>query len=291
MFIAYTLYFSIFLPLICIDNRMISFSANTTVIIEKIMNIHYKKEYISRKHTELEYITGIINCIHSSIYWNAYNYQTSNGTIKGATLNSKHREYIKKGIYKEIFNEMLSKYIEGVEEISILHTDTTFVPNKKCKEKGRNKFYKSKNGIKISTLLDENRVPVSTVIKEGNRSDTIIFGEFEKDKNVEKLKEKIEKKGYITADKGYCSKKNRGEAEKMGYKLLCPLKKNMKGRKMTKKEERIYKGRIKVENYYAHIKQNAKIMCVFEREIKNYEGIVNIVNIKRIDERMKELDI
>jgi len=99
-------------------------------------------------------------------------------TIKGTTLNKKHREYVKKGIYDEIFKELVEKYIEGLDEMRVLHTDTTFVPNKRCKIKGKNKFYKSKNGLKISTLLDDNRVPICTVIKEGNKADCDIFGEF-----------------------------------------------------------------------------------------------------------------
>ena len=49
--------------------------------------------------------------------------------MKGTTLNKKHREYITKGIYDEIFKELL----EGLDEIIVLHIDTTFVPNKRRK--------------------------------------------------------------------------------------------------------------------------------------------------------------
>lgn len=183
----------------------------------------------------------------------------------------------------------MEKYVNGIEEIKVLHTDTTFVPNKRGKIKGRNRYYKSKNGLKISTLLDDNRVPICTIIKEGNIADCKLFGEFIKDENIKRIEIKKKKQAYITADKGYCCKKNREEAEKMGYKLLCPLKKNMKGKKMDKKEIEIYKRRVLVENYYGHIKIEAKITGIYERKKENYEGIVKLVNIKIISSKIGEI--
>ena len=93
--------------------------------------------------------------------------------------------------------------------------------------------------LKISTLLDDNRVPICTIIKEGNIADCKLFGEFIEEENIKKIEINKKRKAYITTDKGYCSKRNREEAKRMGYKLLCPLKKNMKGEWIKKNWEYI----------------------------------------------------
>ena len=108
--------------------------------------------------------------------------------------------------------------------------------------------------------------------------------------NLEKIEVVKNKKAYITADKGYCCRRNREEAKRMGYKLLCPLKKNMRGPGMNDKQKDIYKRRILVENYYSHIKIEAKIMGIYERKKVNYEGIVKLVNIKMISKRIDEYE-
>ena len=58
-------------------------------------------------------------------------------------------------------------------------------------------------------------------------------------------------------------------------------------RRMDKKELGIYKRRVLVENYYGHIKLEAKITGIYERKKENYEGIVKLVNIKIISNRIE----
>ena len=53
---------------------------------------------------------------------------------------------------------------------------------------------------------------------------------------------------------------------------------------MGKKE--IYKRRILVENYYGHIKIEAKIMGIYERRKENYEGIVKLANINIVGNKI-----
>jgi len=152
-------------------------------------------------------------------------------------------------------------------------TDTTFIPNKRCKCKGCNKFYKSKNGLKISTLLDDNRIPLLTKIVSGNNSDIKIFEKFKEIPNIGELyvKKRIgrPKNRYLLTDKGYSCKSGKEIARHMGFKLFAPVTyRNTKDPlerariydeyKMSKKEKLIYKNRIKVENYYAHIHEKTK---------------------------------
>jgi len=64
----------------------------------------------------------------------------------------------------------------------------------------------------------------------------------------------------------------------------------MRGPGMNDKQKDIYKRRILVENYYSHIKIEAKIMGIYERKKVNYEGIVKLVNIKMISKRIDEYE-
>jgi len=66
----------------------------------------------------------------------------------------KHNGYVKDKVYSQIFEKYIFDYIQGTE-INVVMTYTTFIPNKRCKFNGRNEFYKFKNGLKISTLLDD----------------------------------------------------------------------------------------------------------------------------------------
>lgn len=94
--------------------------------------------------------------------------------IKGKYLSSKNREYIKLGIYDQIHSLLIKKYTSIVDSdfINLLHTDTSFVENKRRNIKSRNKYCSRKTGLKISTLLDDNRTPLFVVICTGNRNDS-----------------------------------------------------------------------------------------------------------------------
>ena len=47
--------------------------------------------------------------------------------------------------------------------------------------------------------------------------------------------------------------------------------------KMTKKQEKIYENRIKIENLIAQIKAYPKISNVYERTIKSYNGLLQLI--------------
>src|SRR5205814_80644 len=85
--------------------------------------------------------------------WRKYNRK-----IDGRVLNNKHNNYVKIGIYKELFETINKQYKKNnknrkKESIKVLSIDSTFVQNKNGIEKiGRNIYYKNKQGRKIRSL-------------------------------------------------------------------------------------------------------------------------------------------
>lgn len=54
-------------------------------------------------------------------------------------------------------------------------TDTSFIYNKKCRGLNRNKYFKYKKGVKISTINDANGIPLLIFVSNGNVNDACVF--------------------------------------------------------------------------------------------------------------------
>jgi transposase len=260
-------------------------------IFEEILNKHYKPTYNSRKIKEIEYFKEIMNVLKSNTYWSHYK-----GPINYKVLNNKHNEYIKKGLYDELYKLTLGKYLNkmGKQVLKYQSTDTSFIFNKKCRGLNRNKYFKSKKGVKISTINDANGIPLSIFVSNGNVNDAHVFHDTYKNMLVDtetyKYKNVNKHKHYFLADKGYDSNIIRNMLIEKGYYVIIPFnKRNTKNiskiKEISDKENIIYKKRIVVENYFAWIKNIPKIMNVIERSIKSYEAIVKIMTSKIIFER------
>jgi hypothetical protein len=61
------------------------------------------------KYSIRDYISEIIKFTSNSVYWRRYK-----GKIDGKTLNNKHNEFIKAGIYKKAYKTILHKYISAL---------------------------------------------------------------------------------------------------------------------------------------------------------------------------------
>lgn len=261
-------------------------------IFEEILSKHYKPTYNSRKIKEIEYFKEILTVLKSHTYWSHHK-----GNINYKVLNNKHNEYIKKGLYDELYKLTLGKYLNkmGKQVLKYQSTDTSFIFNKKCRGLNRNKYFKSKRGVKISTINDSNGVPLSIFVSNGNFNDASIFHETYNKMNIntgaEKYRNSNRHKQYFMADSGYDSSKVREILTQKGYYVIIPVnKRNTKDitkiKNMDTKEKEIYKKRIVVENYFSWIKNTPKIMNVIERSIKSYEAIVKIITSELISKKI-----
>jgi len=237
-------------------------------IIEKMesgKNAIYRKNI---KFSTKEYICAIIEVLSNNISWRKYN-----GKIDGRVLNNKHNYYVKLGVYEELYKINLEKYLDkNKKETKYLSIDSTYIPNKNginCT--GRNIFYKNKNGIKVTALVDNKGVPLKVDIEKGNHHDAFIAPKIINTMDKNKSNNK-----YVLADKGYDSEKIRTLLREKNYIPIIPKRKTKRNIKksLKNKHKKIYKKRIIVENTFSWIKMFAKIDKLYEKTIKSYNGLL-----------------
>lgn len=253
-------------------------------IFKEIIKDHYKDQYASRKRDEITYFREILYVITSLTYWNRYK-----GIINAKVLHNKHMEYMRKGFYDELFRRIINKYVvvNGYFIYKLQSTDTSFVSNKNCCGLPRNKYYKSKRGIKISSINDINGIPLSLLITEGSINDSKILIETincaQIDTKPNNYKHSNKHKQYMLADKGYDTKELRQFLTEKGYTPIIGYnKRNIKDvnklNKLTVAEKKKYKKRIVVENFYSWIKQVPKLMFVFEKSMTSYKQLLLVAS-------------
>lgn len=249
-------------------------------IFKDIIKDQYYDNYPSRKINEITYFKEIMHVITSHTYWSRYN-----GPINWKVLHNKHIEYVKKGFYDRLFRIVIEKYInlQSYYIFKFQSIDTSFIPNKFCNNLPRNKFYKSKKGLKISSINDSNGIPLSLIVTEGavNDSQTLIdtYRNMYVNPQTIKYKNSNKHKQYFLADKGYDTNEIRTFLENEGYNVIIPHnKRNTKDpnkiKQLKLKQKYIYKNRIVIENYYSWIKQFPKLMFVFEKSMNNYQQLL-----------------
>ena len=115
-------------------------------IFNKITKKYYNDNHF-RKRNKVKYFKEIIKFYNNSIYWRRYD---SSNIISRRTPNNKNNDYIKKGIYTQMYNVVLKQYFKATSyTLKILSVSTSFIPNKQCGNLPRNKCYKSKKRNKI----------------------------------------------------------------------------------------------------------------------------------------------
>lgn len=141
----------------------------------------------------------------------------------------------------------------------------------------------SSKGIKITSLVSTNGIPISIQVDGGNKYDSPILPNVVNncviDCNTKKYANHNRYKQYLLADSGYDSKSNNQLLLDKGYiPIILQNKRNIKNtkliRKLNKKHKKIYKKRIIVENYHSWLKKFQKIASLYERNIDSYKGLL-----------------
>lgn len=188
--------------------------------------------------------------------WISFQLKTKyKGKINGKLLNSKHNEFIKYKIYDLAYRELINKYIlkNTHHKLKYLSIDTLFVKNKGIfvtrydkinKNIGRNKFYKNKRGIKVSTIVDSNGVPLNLECFMGNSNDAKFVDRLYHNSFVDfsLVNKKYKKKSYFLGDKAYDTNNIRN-LTKNHITIIDYNKRNTKKevKKLNKFEKIIYK--------------------------------------------------
>lgn len=261
-----------------------------TVISDKISQYRNQSQQTNIKFDVLDYANAILNFARNSIYWSRYHYCSNNTTISGKTLSEKHMQFVKMGVYDELYKRVLKMYFSDdiCNKLKYQSTDTSFIPNKFCSERtGRNIQYKNKLGIKISSIVDANGVPISLTFGRGSDSDSVLFSETYSQmlldpETIRYQKSKKFKHNFLM-DSGYDTKEIIKLLKDNGYTVFTvknlrnSKKTNYNIKKLCKKDHSLYNKRIINENSFAWIKQYGILNFVYEKSIKSYRGLLLLI--------------
>jgi hypothetical protein len=200
-------------------------------------------------------------------------------------MESTYRKFFYKIRDAEILHIAFTNFINKLQiDHSLSFIDSTTIINKLCN--GESISYGFSNmkhkGIKITTLVNSNQVPLSFSISKSNLHDTkLINGALD---NCNKLPKKI------VGDKGYLSKDLKKYLFSKGIDLIYPYKKYKKIKKKSKddnnkfkknkyltnsdEELKLLKERHKVENFFATLKQYRRLNYIYEKDIRNFKVFV-----------------
>ena len=184
------------------------------------------------------------------------------------------------------------------------YIDSSFITNKNGKFKhngrcniGRNKFYKNKNGVKLSIICDSIGIPNSIVFKPGSVNDSIIRLEYLNKLFTIAKNYSPNKQSIIMGDKGYDTQKFRQKCKENNLRPLIDYnKRNTKNKdkikKLSNKEKFLYNKRIKVENCFSwcrvdkihkdKVKQNKRIDQILDKNTYTFQNFVYLGMCKLI---------
>lgn len=246
---------------------------------------------------ESDYFEAYLHFLDNSIYYSRFTYTINGKTIKGKYLNEKVNKWNNLGIFNKMHKKILDEYLK-LESANIKHMaiDSQFIRNRfmPTKRVGRNKFYKNKNGLKFTTIVDDNGTPLTISLDNGKIYDSKLLISI-CDKMLTDINLTFNNKQYLLADSGYDSNKNTEYIKKQ--KLIPIIKQNIrktkdkqkiKKKKFTKKEQKIYNKRIIVENFFSWkdliIPRTDKI---YDKKISNFFGMMLIMTSDIILNKMR----
>jgi len=254
--------------------------------IQNIKCIHNK--HINRKIKEEDYFRTYLNFLNNSIYYSRFEYNFNGNIITGKYLNEKVNFWNKFKIFDKMYTSIITEYIKNTNKnnFKYLSIDSQFIINKQMfKNKvGRNVQYKSKNGLRISAIVDIHGIPIINSINRGNEHDSkFLISMMQKlfSMGIDTLifKEKKKSKITILGDAAYDTTDIREFIENNKMNAIIDYNnRNTKDlnkiRKLTNKEEEKYKERNIVEN--SHTWKEMKIPRmgkIYDKKYENYVGI------------------
>ena len=264
--------------------------------LSPIVNQHYVRNSINSLY---DYAVAMIDIVKSGTSWKNYS-----GFVNGETLRKKHAEWVKLGVYDDLYESSLDNFVKSTprtEELKYQSIDSTFIHDVNgCLNSNYSGIHKCRKGesdigINITSIVTTSGIPISVTLTGANKYDSTVLPEAMDNIIIECDTKRYQNhnryKQYILADKGYDSKNNHDISIKKGYTpLIAQNIRNTKDPKkiriMNRKEKEIYKKRIKIENYHSWIKKFKKISSLYERNIDNYRGLllvgISIIISRRI---------
>jgi hypothetical protein len=217
-----------------------------------------------------QYIDGILKVLQFGFSWNNLDFP-----IKGDTLRKKFYKWVKLGIFKKIFNDLLENYLKD-NNLEFTFIDSTDIANfNGYLDFGFGYKIKNKKSIRLTCLIDSNFCPLFYRFDKSSKHDSKIMEDIV-NKNQLNLNSSYHKPIYIGVDKGYQSNDIKKNLKKQNIIYTTPVKKNCKKKiKLTTKFINCLKKRYKVEHYFSLIKKYfLRITRIMDRSNESYDNFL-----------------
>ncbi len=241
----------------------------------KVMHSFLKPNFDFTFHTQKHTITHILKVLLAIIKLN----HSWRHITKYTTYYKRFIQLQQIKLFQNTYIDLLHKYLYKTKNKTLhtLYTDTTIIQNKNGVDfKKRSKYINNKNCNKLSFVVDSNFVPVYINVYTGNVYDSKII---RKDFKNKQLSNHLKYCKYFIADKGYCSEEIRMYLRNINISPVIDFnqrgtKNQLKIKKLTESEMKIYKNRNKIEHIFAHLKEKQKLNQRHEKYIQNYVNFV-----------------
>ena len=145
---------------------------------------------------------------------------------------------------------------------------------------GKNRHYNNKYSIKISAITNNSMIPLNVKLYNAAITDSEIgYDQLMQFNN-------FTKSTYLLADKGYSCNNIDTICTKLKLTQIIPFnkrntknKKIINSKKLNKLQLSIYKKRVKVENFFAILKNYKRIDHIYEKNITTYEALLHFALI------------
>ncbi len=255
------------------------------VLEKKIMQSKYKQNYDNTYSQQKYSLNTILQKIIFVLY-KAHSWSSLGSGYSNVFNHFKRLKYI----FTDTYQELLAKYLKlNKRSLKIVSVDTTIILNKNGKDCiARNKYAKNKNCNKLFLIIDQKRKPIYYSLHSGNQNDSKIFtNNIQKFLNTTNNKTKI-----LLADAGFDSKINRALIKNKNVYPLIPknIRNNKKKTKMKeltynkrigimfkdfkKNERKLYKKRIKIEHFFANLKQIFRFDRRLDTKLSSFDAFI-----------------
>jgi hypothetical protein len=259
---------------------------------KKIILIIANKKYPikrTRKYSLEYYLKNFTYVLSDVVNWSSLQLLYKNDkSFHWKTIYNEFNKWSKDNIFEEAFYEFIKNKYFKISKIKKhkklnLFIDVTKIINKLgCEGVTINCENKKKNITPISMICDQNKLPLCISNVEMNK---IIYNKRKtakhEIKNVQRTLDKIniKVKDYVDinliGDRGYITKEKFTINNKK-ISIITPKRKNQKNKIITKKEKSLLKERHKIENVFALINNNNRVMVRRDKNLNNYFSFIYI---------------
>jgi hypothetical protein len=266
--------------------NQLHFQKFKSLFINEITKIDLKKSTRGRpcKYNNLFYVDKIMYVLINGIAWNKLD--LTNYNITADAIYKKFKKWSMNNVFLNTYNKLFFKYKRYLKDdfLNTLFIDSTVIPNLNCVKTGYNYKIKNKKSIKLSIIVDENKIPLSEYISTSNPTDAkLIIGPVDRlNDHTNKIK--------LVGDCGYLAKKHtKNRLKKRNVIMVTPFRKNMKNVVNSKINKKLLSKRYVVEHAFSTIKRRFKRFSIaIDRDYETYYHWFSILKTYLMFEHMNK---